>query len=220
MRTIHLKCGHNIKVKTWPSSAGMAKVRHHYKKFHPARMKKMTKKSLATKAAIKWRKSLPKGFKMRKSTFDKIVRDVMATKRKRGLVNPKIKWYIGYSKTIKHPTIFASTMKGIDKKRFFKIVGPFNSAVEARNTAGPPWIKYPVRKGGLVKNRCNPNPKPVVIYDKLLSVEARKSHGKFKGENFTHDFKHNTDAVVIGLPSGDLLIKSRKGKRLWRKFNY
>ena len=133
MKTIHLKCGHKIQVKTWPSRAGLAKVRHHYKVKHPARMKKMTKKSLVTK-----------------------------------------------------------------------------------------------RKGGLIKNRCNPkrklkrNPihKSVVIYDKLLGIEARKGHGKFKGENFRHDFKHDTDAVVMGNPDGSLTIRSKKGKRLWKKFDY
>lgn len=49
MKTIHLKCGHNIQVRGWPSKAGLAKVRHHYKKYHPTRMKKIIRKSLVTK---------------------------------------------------------------------------------------------------------------------------------------------------------------------------
>ncbi len=49
MKTIHLSCGHSVRVKTWPSSAGMAKVRKHYKKYHPAKMRAMTRKSLRTK---------------------------------------------------------------------------------------------------------------------------------------------------------------------------
>jgi len=49
MKTIHLKCGHTIKVKEWPSQAGLAKVRAHYKKYHPEIMKEITAKSLKTK---------------------------------------------------------------------------------------------------------------------------------------------------------------------------
>ncbi len=60
MKTIHLKCGHKLSVSTWPSKIGLAKVQHHYRKFHPESMRKMAKKSLATK-------------------------------RKRGLINPRSK---------------------------------------------------------------------------------------------------------------------------------
>ena len=213
MRTIHLKCGHNIKVKTWPSSAGMAKVRHHYKKFHPARMKKMTKKSLATKAAIKWRKSLPKGFKMRKSTFDKIVRDVMATKRKRGLIknrcNPKIKGG-NLSRAIKELRRVYPYSKFVVKTDMITKDGKFLA-----------WRKGNIIDMSLLPEiRNKPNPQPIIIYDKLLGIEARKSHGKFKGQNFKHDFKSKTDAMVLGNPDGSLTIKSKKGKRLWRNFNY
>ncbi len=52
MKTIHLKCGHNIKVSVWPSQAGMKKVRHHYRVHHPSMMKKMTRKSISTKRKI------------------------------------------------------------------------------------------------------------------------------------------------------------------------
>jgi len=204
MKTIHLKCGHKLTVRTWPSRAGMAKVRSHYKKFHPTRMKKMTRKSLATKAtikkvAIKWRESLPKGFKMRKSTFDKIVRDVMATtKRKRGLINPK--------KAIPH------------KKCPYcgKIRPSYLYQSHVRQCKG---LINP-KKRRMIRNRCKPNPKPVVIYDKLLDISARKGHGKFAGQNFKHDFKSKTDAMVLGNPDGSLTIRSKKGKRLWKKFNY
>jgi hypothetical protein len=68
--------------------------------------------------------------------------------------------------------------------------------------------------------RIGSNPPPVVIYDKLLGIEAHKRHGKFKGQDFYHDFKKNTEAMVLGNPDGSLTIKSTKGKRLWKKFNY
>lgn len=64
------------------------------------------------------------------------------------------------------------------------------------------------------------NPPSTLIYDKLLTIDAYKGHGKFKGKKFYHDFKHDTDAVVIGNPDGSLTIKSKKGKKLWRNFNY
>jgi hypothetical protein len=66
----------------------------------------------------------------------------------------------------------------------------------------------------------NPARKPVVIYDKLLGIEAHKRHGKFKGQDFYHDFKKNTEAMVLGNPDGSLTIKSTKGKRLWKRFSY
>ena len=76
------------------------------------------------------------------------------------------------------------------------------------------------RRGKISKVRKNPSPKSVVIYDKLLGIEAQKGSGKFKGQHFRHDFKHKTDAMVLGNPDGSLTIKSTKGKRLWKKFNY
>ena len=164
MKMIHLSCGHKIKVRTWPSKAGLAKVRHHYKKFHPTRMRKMTKK-------------------------------LLATKRKRGLINPK-----KYKRRIR-------------------------KCPETRIDAG--GILHRCSKpiyhsgGHLLKLvRRNPVKKPVIIYDKLLGIEARKSHGKFAGENFKHDFKSKTDAIVLGNPDGSLTIRSKKGKRLWKNFEY
>ena len=175
MKTIHLKCGHKIQVKTWPSRVGLAKVRHHYKKFHPARMKKMTKKSLATK-------------------------------RKKGLINPyQVEMGAG-----KEPyTVTFRTKKELDKylgkakkhHPYFRVLG--------------------VKKVKQKKNRCkNPSSKSTLIYDKLLGIEARKGHGKFSGQNFKHDFKSKTDAMVLGNPDGSLTIRSKKGKRLWKKFDY
>lgn len=49
MKTIHLKCGHDIRVREWPSVAGLAKVRRHYAEFHPHKMKAITQKALRTK---------------------------------------------------------------------------------------------------------------------------------------------------------------------------
>ncbi len=173
MKTIHLKCGHKISVKTWPSKAGLAKVRHHYKKFHPARMKKMTKKSLATK-------------------------------RKRGLINPK-----RYKRRIRRCPETRIDAGGI-----------LHRCSKPIYHSGGHLLKIVRGKKGLVKNKCKPNPPSTIIYDKLLGIEARKGHGKFAGQNFKHDFRSKTDAQVLGNPDGSLTIRSKKGRRLWKKFNY
>ncbi len=157
MKTIHLKCGHKISVRTWPSKVGLAKVRHHYKKFHPARMKKMTKESLATKRK--------KGLIKKYGTTSKLARRYLKGKKD--------------YRTGKQLRISKETRKSVER-----------------------------------------NPAPALIYDKLLTIEARKEHGKFKGQNFYHDFKKDTDAVVMGNPDGSLTIRSKKGKPLWKRFSY
>ncbi len=78
----------------------------------------------------------------------------------------------------------------------------------------------PLRISKATRRAVERNPKSVIIYDKLLGIEARKGHGKFSGQNFKHDFKDKTDAVVLGNPDGSLTIRSKKGKRLWKKFDY
>ena len=59
------------------------------------------------------------------------------------------------------------------------------------------------------------------IYDTVLAIEARKGEESlWPGENFRHEFKVGSGAEVIGNPDGSLTIRSRVGKRLWKKFNY
>ena len=67
--------------------------------------------------------------------------------------------------------------------------------------------------------RKNP-PGGEVIYDNILSIEAEKgSDSLWPRERFRHDFKKGSQ--VIGLPNGDILVKSKGAKKkLWREFEY
>jgi predicted nuclease with RNAse H fold len=59
----------------------------------------------------------------------------------------------------------------------------------------------------------------IEVYDKVLAIEAKKgSKSNYPNEYFRHDFKGATEARILGLPDGSLLIKSKKGKRLWNNF--
>jgi len=185
MKTIHLTCGHRIQVRTWPSKTGLAKVRHHYKKFHPARMKKMTRKSLATK-------------------------------RKRGLIrnrcNPisetrRLNCRLEATRLYREGKGVAHIWRYLKSKYHISQKDALKFAQQA--TAEAVWARS-----------VNPAKKSVIIYDRLLGIEARKSHGKFKGQNFFHDFKKDTGTMVVGNPDGSLTIRSNKGKRLWKRFNY
>lgn len=68
----------------------------------------------------------------------------------------------------------------------------------------------------------NPSQGPVEIYNKIISIEAQKGQkSNFPKKLFRHDFsKDKTAAKIYGLPDGSLLVKSTKGKKLWKKFDY
>ena len=126
MKTIHLKCGHRIQVKTWPSKAGLAKVRHHYKKFHPGRMRKMTKKSLATK-----RKKKIYAYERERGRFPIRSKKELSRFLRGNRCNPRLKWYAGYPHNIGEGVKLFSLSKKPTKKshgnKFRRIVGPFKN---------------------------------------------------------------------------------------------
>ncbi len=229
MKTIHLKCGHNITVREWPSKTGLAKVRHHYKKFHPMRMKKMTRKSLATKR----RRGLINPFDL-SAGIEKLRSE--------------------YSKLSTFPMSHHSRFRALFSKADDKTI---KILADAKIKFVSVMAINEMMRRGLIKNRCNPkskkrlppelvrlsrvkaimkrhgltaqaalrrarkhNPPGELIYDRLLEIHAQKQHGKFKGENFVHSFKTGTSAQVLGLNDGSLLIRSTKGKKLWKKFSY
>ena len=77
------------------------------------------------------------------------------------------------------------------------------------------------------KNLCKKNPveesidvtgDAVEIYDDILAIEAKKGKKSlFKNEKFRHDFKKG--AQVLGLDDGSILIRSKRGKKLWKTFD-
>jgi len=68
----------------------------------------------------------------------------------------------------------------------------------------------------------NPPQGKVEIYDKVTSIEAQKGNKSlWPREHFRHDFRKNKSAAkVYGMPDGSILIKSTKGKKLWKNFDY
>lgn len=67
-----------------------------------------------------------------------------------------------------------------------------------------------------INPRRNP---PTVIYEDIEAIDAQKGKDSlWPKEKFRHEFKKG--ARVLGLANGDLLIKSKKGKKLWKEFDY
>lgn len=56
------------------------------------------------------------------------------------------------------------------------------------------------------------NPPATEIYRNIVEIRAQKADGKL----YRHPF--GKGSTIWGLPNGTLLIKSRKGKRLWKNF--
>ncbi len=68
--------------------------------------------------------------------------------------------------------------------------------------------------------RSNPLSNETEIYGDILAIEAKKGQGSlWPNELFRHDFK-GKGSKIYGLRDGSLLIKPKKGKRLWKNFNY
>ena len=79
----------------------------------------------------------------------------------------------------------------------------------------------PRRRKRSRKNCVNPHKGAVEIYGNILAIEAKKGKGSlWPNERFRHGFKGQSEASVYGLPDGSILIKSKKGTRLWKNFKY
>ena len=48
-KTIKDRFGHTIRVGEWPSTKGLSKLRHHYKRVHPVAFRKSIKKGIRTR---------------------------------------------------------------------------------------------------------------------------------------------------------------------------
>jgi hypothetical protein len=56
------------------------------------------------------------------------------------------------------------------------------------------------------------NPPLTEIYHDIIEIRAKKKDGKL----YRHPF--GVGSGIFGLPDGSILVKSRKGKRLWKNF--
>jgi hypothetical protein len=55
-------------------------------------------------------------------------------------------------------------------------------------------------------------PTATEIYKDIVEIKAIKPNG----QRYVHKFKPGSN--IYGLPNGNILIQSRKGKRLWKNF--
>lgn len=131
--------------------------------------------------------------------------------RRRG--NPTDLWYLGVLPGRKAQIFSKGVLEGAEESGLYSdIFGPFSLET----------LRRIARSRGLtiVERRLRPNPpKAEVLYDNITAIEAEKGQDSlWPGEAFRHDFTKG--AQVLGLPGGDVLIRSKKRKRLWRKFDY
>ena len=75
----------------------------------------------------------------------------------------------------------------------------------------PEWVNV---KNLVLKSRLHlePNPPATLIYKDIVEIRAIKPNG----DRYVHKFGKGSS--IFGLPDGDILIRSRKGKRLWKNF--
>lgn len=58
----------------------------------------------------------------------------------------------------------------------------------------------------------NENPPATEVYRDIIEIRARKKDGRLYKHNF------QPGSTIFGLPDGSILVKSRKGKKLWKDF--
>ena len=63
--------------------------------------------------------------------------------------------------------------------------------------------------------------KRVKIYDNVIEIKAKKGKdSNFPNNKFKHSFSSKSKVEVYGNPDGSLTLKSKNGKRLWKRFKY
>lgn len=83
---------------------------------------------------------------------------------------------------------------------------PFDRAIQALSDALE-HIKSTHLGGGFTEN-----PPLTEIYSDIIEIRAKKKDGRL----YRHPF--GKGAGIYGLPDGSILVRSRKGKRLWKNF--
>lgn len=80
--------------------------------------------------------------------------------------------------------------------------------------------KYFILRDREEKFNKNPKEEATEIYGDILAIEAKKGkRSLWPNELFRHDFKKK-GSKIFGLKDGSILIKPKKGKRLWKNFDY
>lgn len=126
-------------------------------------------------------------------------------------------WYVGVRHT-GTAKIFPSSTKPTkaDYPEYEFIMGSFRSKDSARI-----GLNYALHEHERRTIKINPpsTKAGVIIYDDILEIRARKGGvSLWPKQNFVHKFKKGSQ--VIGLRDGSILIKSTKGRKLWKIFDY
>ncbi len=100
---------------------------------------------------------------------------------------------------------------------------PVGRECNTKSEAEKEWYLFNASMIGDIATRdysiSNPSPSVVEIYSDIQAIDAVKGRNSlWPREHFRHKFKPGSR--VYGLPNGDILIHSTKGRRLWRKFKY
>lgn len=91
--------------------------------------------------------------------------------------------------------------------------GRYHGQVQAHNESANEASRL-----GINPKRRRRNP-PTVIYENIEAIDAEKGDDSlWPKEKFRHEFKRGTQ--VLGMKDGSILIKSKKGKKLWKEFDY
>ena len=77
------------------------------------------------------------------------------------------------------------------------------------------------------KRKSRPDPRLVEIYENIEAIYAKKGRKSlWPKQPFKHKFGKGASVFGVSrsgkvqLRQGDLVVRSRRGKRLWRFFNY
>ena len=110
------------------------------------------------------------------------------------------------------------------KWHFYKAVAATEKAQKAKKPKAKAFHlgeRFAHKESALISKMLHQNPRSSLtkIYDNVLAIEAQKGKDSlWPKELFKHKFKSGSH--IYGLEDGSILIKSSKGKRLWKNIDY